>query len=264
MYGDVIVEGEGPAVVMAHGTMMDCSMFAPQIDALKRDYRVISYSQRARTARFDEPYFLKDLAEDCRELLDDQGIGRCVLVGMSMGGFMATEFISRYPGRVNALVLIGSQIGTYSESEQAARMIEFQKFAHDGNVSLPLARETASYIFGDRTLRDKAALVHHWTHRWSELPARSVLREAESWLGKSDYTAVARRFDKPVLVIHGEDDIVLPVDDKTGAMEKAFSDVEIVRVPHSGHVVNLEAPEQTNEALRTFLDRLKQDGRLGS
>lgn len=263
MYGNVIAEGEGPAVVMAHGTMMDCSMFAPQIEALKRDYRVISYSQRARTASFDEPYFLKDLAEDCRELLDDHGIGKCVLVGMSMGGFMATEFISRYPDRVNGLVLIGSQIGTYSESEQAARMIEFQKFAHDGNVSLPLARETASYIFGAQTLRDKGALVEHWARRWSELPARSVLRESESWLGKGDYTIVARRFEKPVLVIHGEDDVVLPVDEKTKAMEKAFPDIEIVRVPHAGHVVNLEAPERTNEALRTFLDRLKQEGKLG-
>lgn len=264
MYGDVIVEGEGPAVVMAHGTMMDCSMFAPQVDALRRDYRVISYSQRARTARFNEPYFLGDLAEDCRQLLDDQGIGTCVLVGMSMGGFMATEFISRYPGRVNALVLIGSQIGTYPESEQAARMIEFQKFDHDGKVSLRLAKETASYIFGARTLSDKAALVDHWTLRWSELPARSVLREAESWLGKSDYTAVAQGFDKPVLVIHGEDDIVLPVDEKTEAMEKAFPDIEIVRIPHSGHVVNLEAAERTNEALRAFLERLRLKGKLPS
>ena len=264
MYGETVVKGRGPAVVMVHGTMMDRSMFAPQIEALKDDYRAVAYDQRARTSRFDTPYFLKDLAQDCRALLDEMGIEKCVLLGMSMGGFMATEFSSRYPDRVSALVLVGSQIGTYPETEQAARMVEFRKFDHDGTVSLPLARETASYIFGPRTLEDKAELVDHWVHRWSKLPARSVLREAESWLGKNDYTAVAQRFDKPVLVIHGEDDVVLPVDEKTDAMERAFPSIEIVRVPHSGHVVNLEAPERTNQALRSFLDRLKRDGKLGS
>lgn len=262
MYGKVVVEGSGPAVVMAHGTMMDHSMFMPQVSALKDRYCVVSYDQRARTPAYDTPYFLRDLAEDCRALLDDLGIGKCVLLGMSMGGFMATEFIRLYPDRVNALVLVGSQIGTYSESEQAARLIEFQKFDHDGNVSLPLARQTASYIFGRHMLQDKADTVDHWAHRWAELPARSVLREAESWLGKADYTAVARRFEKPVLVIHGEDDAVLPVDEKTGAMERAFTNVEVVRVPRSGHVVNLEAPVRTNEALGTFLDRLKDEGKL--
>ncbi len=84
-----------------------------------------------------------------------------------------------------------------------------------------------------------------------------------SWLGKADYTEVACHFDNPVLVVHGENDMVLPVDEKTFAMRNAFPDVEVVRVPNSGHVVNLEAPEQTNAALRDFLDRLRAQGRIG-
>ncbi|MDC9598201.1 alpha/beta fold hydrolase [Xenorhabdus anantnagensis] len=212
----MIDEGTGKIIVMAHGTMMDKTMFLPQIEALKASYRVIAYDQRAHTSAYDTPYNLKNLADDCLTLLDNLKIEKCVLLGMSMGAYMATEFIHHFPDRVEALVMVGSQIGAYSQHEQQIFMQEFIKFNHEG----------------------------------------LVLREAQSWLGKQDYTKTARNFDKPVLVIHGEDDKALPAIVKTNAMKNAFPDVEIICIPNARHVVNLEAAEETNKALRHFLERL--------
>src|SRR6266540_2923551 len=96
----VIDCGEGICVVFTHGTLMDYTMFQPQVDALKDSYRVIAYNHRARTHRWSEPYDLRDLATDCREVLDDRTVDKCVLAGMSMGGFMAFEFARMYPGRL--------------------------------------------------------------------------------------------------------------------------------------------------------------------
>lgn len=256
MSGNIIDVGQGPTVVMAHGTMMDHTMFAPQIAALKNHYRMIAFDQRARGPSYDQRYSLGDLATDCHDLLESLSIESCVLVGMSMGGFMVTEFMRRWPERLDALVLIGSQIGVYDKAEQAVRMREFQKFDRDGTVSPQLAEETASYIFGQATQRENPALIEHWVDRWSGFPARSVLREAQSWLGKPGYAEVARKFDKPVLVIHGEDDPVLPVAEKTAEMIDAFPDIEVTTVPEAGHVVNLEQPDITNAALLQFLERL--------
>lgn len=87
--------GDGPAVVCNHGTLMDRTMFAPQLDALSDEYRVVAYDSRARTDRYVGPY---DLADDAAALQDALGIDSCVLVGMSMGGFVALRFAERYPG----------------------------------------------------------------------------------------------------------------------------------------------------------------------
>jgi len=81
--------GSGSAIVLSHGTMMDRSMFGPQLAALSRWFRVIAFDHRARTARWEGPYSLNDLTGDCLDLLDALGIEKCVLGGMSMGGFMA-------------------------------------------------------------------------------------------------------------------------------------------------------------------------------
>ncbi|WP_086110663.1 alpha/beta fold hydrolase [Xenorhabdus vietnamensis] len=252
----MIDEGTGKIIVMVHGTMMDKTMFLPQIEALKASYRVIAYDQRARTSAYDIPYDLKNLADDCLTLLDNLKIKKCVILGMSMGGYMATEFIHHFPDRVEALVMVGSQIGAYSQHEQQIFMQEFIKFNHEGLVSRELAEDTASFIFSSYAHKNNPELIENTVESWSKLPARSVLREAQSWLGKQDYTKTARNFDKPVLVIHGEDDKALPAIVKTNAMKNAFPDVEIICIPNTGHVVNLEAPEETNKALRHFLERL--------
>ncbi|AOM39912.1 alpha/beta fold hydrolase [Xenorhabdus hominickii] len=255
-YSNVILEGKGKAVVMVHGTMMDRTMFAPQIQAIKDGYCAIAYDQRARTPAYNTPYYLKDLADDCRSLLDDLGIEKCVLLGMSMGGYMATEFIRHFSDRVEALVMVGSKLGSYSQEEQELYMKEFHKFDYDGFVSQELAREAASFILGSYTLKNNPVLVSDTLQSWTKLPAKSVLSEVQSWIGKDDYTTTARNFGKPVLVIHGEDDQAIPVEKATNVMEKAFPNVEIVRIPNAGHTVNLEAPERTNEVLRSFLDSL--------
>ena len=66
--------GDGPPVVLCHGTLMDRTMFDPQLDALADDYRVVAYDTRARTDRYDESYDLYDLADDCVALMDAKGI----------------------------------------------------------------------------------------------------------------------------------------------------------------------------------------------
>ncbi len=258
MYGEIKIKGHGRTIVMVHGTMMDHTMFEEQTAVLHQNYRVITYDQRARTASFGTPYSLTDLADDCLALLDELHIEKCVLVGMSMGGFMATEFIDRYPDRVDALILIGSQIGIYTKKEQSTRMLEFKKFDVDGHVSDALAKETASYIFSVHTHENNKVLVEYWTKRWTTLPARSVLYEAQSWLDKKDYTETAEKFDKPVLVIHGEKDQVLPCQEKTDAMEKAFPKIKIIKIANAGHVVNIEAVQETNKAIRKFLEDLEK------
>ncbi len=96
-------QGSGPVVAFFHGSLMDKSMFAPQVEAFSGKYRVITADHRARTDQFNTEYDLFDLCDDHAVLLDELGVDKFVLAGMSMGGFMGLEFVLRYPERLDGL-----------------------------------------------------------------------------------------------------------------------------------------------------------------
>lgn len=74
--------GSGPAVLFCHGALMDSSMFVRQIDHLKARYRCIAYDLRPFQLA---SYSLSDLVDDCLSRMEELGIRRFVLAGLSMG-----------------------------------------------------------------------------------------------------------------------------------------------------------------------------------
>ena len=190
-----IEKGSGPAVVFSHGTLMDATMFDPQLDHLaERGYRALAYNSRVLTGE-PAPHTLDDLVEDCRALLDDLGIGKCVLAGMSVGGFMALEFALAYPERLNGLILIAATSKGYAAEEREAYHHQFDKLDVDGTVPRPFAEWVAPFCFGETTLARNKALADHWVERWSTtVPARAVLVQGRSWIDKADITDAPRGY----------------------------------------------------------------------
>jgi pimeloyl-ACP methyl ester carboxylesterase len=244
--------GDGPPVVLCHGTLMDRTMFDPQLDALADDYRVVAYDTRARTDRYDESYDLYDLADDCVALMDAKGIDSCVLGGMSMGGFMALRFAERYPDRLEGLVLIDTTAGPHGEAEieQYGEMIETTREA--GEVPEQLAGVVKHILFGGTTNEENPGLVDEWVGRWRTYPGVSVYHEVNSWLERPDFTDELQDIDVPALVVHGEEDTALEPERSDSLVENL--DAERVMVPEAGHSSNVENPEPVNEAIRAFLE----------
>ncbi len=249
-------KGSGPAVVFSHGTLMDATMFAPQLDHLaERGYRALAYNSRVLTGA-PAPHTLGDLVEDCRALLDDLGIGRCVLAGMSVGGFMALEFALAYPERLQGLILIAATSQAYTAEERAAYHGRFDDLDVDGMVPRDFAEWVAPFCFGETTLARNRPLVDHWIERWATtVPARAVLFQGRSWIDKEDITARLASVDVPALVVHGEEDVPLPIA-RALPMADALPDATLARVAQAGHSVNLEAPQAVNAAIAAFLGRL--------
>jgi len=245
--------GRGQSVVFSHGTLMDWSMFDPQLAALEDRYRVVAFNHRARTARYDSAYKIDDLVEDCRALLDQLEIDKCVLAGMSMGGFMALEFALCYPERLNGLILIATYAGAYSAEEREQYGEAFGVLNTDGPVPRPFAEWAAGICFGASTHTAKPALVSHWVDKWCEIPARSVYYKANSWLDKRDLTAEIGQLSMPTLIVHGEEDAALPLPHAAQPMANGLPDVTMTPVPGAGHSVNLEQAETVTAAINQFL-----------
>ena len=244
--------GSGPALVFAHGTLMDYTMFAPQQSGLPESYRKIAYNHRSRTELGQQPFTLDQLADDCVALLDALRIEKCVLAGMSMGGFMALNFALRYQQRLAGVVFIAAFPGAYTDELRTQFRAEFGKLDCDGNVPSAWAEWAAPLCFGATTLEKNRKLVDHWVSRWTALPARGVYHEGDCWIDKPDLLAQSAEIHVPALILHGEEDTVVPLTWTTPLMDY-LPNGRLEVIPRAGHTVNCENVASANRALSRFL-----------
>jgi 3-oxoadipate enol-lactonase len=251
-----VEKGSGHAIVFEHGTLMDASMFASQIDYLAaRGYHAVGHNSRVLTGP-NVPHTLADLVEDTRTLLDDLGLQRVVLAGMSVGAFMAIEFALTYPERLAGLVLIDGKAAPYTDEQRADYVPGFRKCDIDGPVPRDFAEWDAHYCFGPTTIKRNRALVDTWIDRWTTLiPARAVWHQALSWLDKPDRTARLPEIETPTLIIHGEEDVPLPIAQAIDMLHH-LPEATFVKVRGAGHSSNLESPTVVNRALGSFMARV--------
>lgn len=247
--------GTGPALVCSHSALMDWTMFQPQIDAFAGDYRVVAYNSRARTDRWQGPYDLHDLAADCRALLDAKGIDSCVLLGMSMGGFMTLRFALTYPDVVDGIVLVDTMADSYDESEQEeyGEMVETAKRL--GDIPEPTVDVTSNIMFGRTTLEERTDLVDHWKRRWQTYPGEAVHDEVHSFIHADGVEDRLDEIDVPALIVHGEEDISIEPE-RAEPMVEGIEDAGMELIPNAGHCSNLENPEAFNAVLGEFLERV--------
>jgi pimeloyl-ACP methyl ester carboxylesterase len=236
---------------------MDHTMFRPQIDGLSDSYRILAYNHRARTERWRERYDLVDLAGDCRQLLDSKGIAKCVLAGMSMGGFMAFEFARLYPDRLAGLILIDTKAGPYSADERGAVMRDYENANRDGFLPDALAALCVAQCFGATTIATQPELIGHWISKWRQLPARGVYNEVSSWTGKADNRPGLAEIRVPCLILHGDEDSIFPLS-IAEEIQAGIPDADLCIVPGAGHTANLEVPDRSNDAIRSFLQTVER------
>ena len=241
-----------PTLVCVHGTLMDRTMFRPQLETLSDNHHVLAYDLRARTDQYDGNYDLYDLADDCDALLEARGIDSCTLAGMSMGGFMALRFADRYPDRLDAIVMIDSIAQPHDEGDIELYQDMIDSVRDAGEVPEEMAHTITDFLFGATTNQERVDLVDHWVQRWQTYPAEAVYQEVSSWLHRPDVTDQLGGIDVPVLAIHGEEDASLEME-KAEDMTERLSDARLEPIPEAGHSSNLENPEAANTAIREFL-----------
>lgn len=243
--------GSGPELLCAHGTLMDRTMFDPQLNGLSDEYRVAAYNLRARTERAFDPYDLQDLVEDCRAMIDGLGMDKPVVAGMSMGGFMALRLAINYPDEISGLVLIDSTSKPHTDDDIELYRGMIEQGRDDDGMEMSMAETVTHFLFGETTLEQNSELVESWVDRWRTYPGESVYQEVYSWLERPDVTDELHELDIPTLVVHGEEDASIDYERAKPTVDAL--DAETALIPEAGHSSNLEQPNAVNDAIRSFL-----------
>ena len=199
--------GDGPPVILSHGFLMDREMFAPQVDALAPEFRVITWDERGfGETEFDgEPFTYWDSARDCLGLLDHLGIERAVLGGMSQGGFLSMRAALLAPERVRALVLIDTQSGSRTPSACPPTARCSRPGCEAGPVD-ELTEAVANLIIGDPALNEV------WIAKWRQLPRESLRAPGDCLFERDDITDRLGEISCPAIVFHGTADLSIEME----------------------------------------------------
>jgi len=242
-----------PALVFSHGLLMDQTMFAPQIEALKHHYRCISWDERAhgRTASSDncEPFSYYDSADDLAALLHHLGIEQAILVGMSQGGYLSLRAALKHPAIVRALVLIDTQAGPEDPAKMPGYAVMIADYASNG-----LSDESAA-ILEHVILGDGWSGASAWKEKWAGWKPHNLLQSFTTLGTRDDIRDQLGRIDVPVLVIHGDSDAAIEPE-RAKAMTDALPHARMELIVGGGHASNLTHPDQVNPLIEAFVAQL--------
>ncbi len=187
-------------------------------------------------------------AERALEALDQAGLERAVVCGLSMGGYVAFELWRRAPQRFAGLVLANTRAAPDSEEGAAARRALAERLRAEGArflVEQPpaLLSETASADLR-RWVRDAIA----------DQPAEAIAAASLGMAERPDSTPDLSAIDVPVLVITSTADALIPPDVSVQMTER-IPGSRLAIIEGAGHLSNLEAPEEFDRLLRAHLGR---------
>jgi len=241
--------GDLPVIAFSHGLLMDHTMFAPQIEALRDRYRCIAWDERGHggTGQVPElsPFTYWDSADDLAHLLEHLGVRQAVLVGMSQGGFLSLRCALKYPALACGLILIGSQAGP-EDRDQLIGSRALADFWIANGPSESLIANAERVLLGEHW---SGADV--WREKWWHFQPRHFLECLNTLGEREDLTPRLAEIQVPALVIHGTADIAIPVP-RAEALAAGLR-AELVLVEGAGHAVNLTHAVQTNAAIARFL-----------
>lgn len=251
----VEVRGEGPAILFVHGYPLDHTIWCEQMDALE-GFRRIAPDLRGM-GQSDAPdlgYGMGIYAADLAALLDALGVEQVILCALSMGGYIAFEFLRTWRARVRGLILLSTRAGPDTAEGRRARDVAASTARERGAGAI--ADSMLPKMLAPATLTDRPEIMGRVRALMASTPVAGIVGALAAMRDRVGSEALLPTLgDIPTLVLVGEADSLTPPDEAR-AMAQAIPGAGLVVIPGAGHLPPVEQPAATVRALREFLNSM--------
>lgn len=247
-------EGQGlPPLLFVHGFPLSRGAWQNQVTAFAPTHRVLAPDLRGLgdSGASEGPTPMARFAEDLAALLRGLKVGPVVLVGHSMGGYVALAFQEGFPDLLGGLVLVGTRAGADTPETAAKRRASAEKVGAEG-VGFIVADMAPKMLAADNRDPGMARQVR------ALMAPSSAQGVASALLGMADRPDATPRLGQirvPTLVITGAEDTVIPPSESE-LLAQAIPRAQLEIIPQAGHLVAFEQPEAFNRCLATWLTRV--------
>ncbi|MFF0269987.1 alpha/beta fold hydrolase [Kribbella sp. NPDC004536] len=243
-------EGRGECVVLIHGHPFDRRLWGPQLVAMRDGFRVLVPDLRGfgESPVVPGSVTMREYADDIEHLLDDLGITRAAIVGLSMGGLVTMDLAVSRPERYWAIGLVATTAEPVTAQERSIRRQRAEAVERDGMGVLVDYMHTG--LYGPRSTPAIRARIDAMMAAASPAGAAAALRGRAE---RPDYRPLLAALDVPAFVCAGSAD---PWSNQqvTAEIAACLKDPTLLVIDDVGHLPNLEAEHEFNHALRTFLE----------
>ncbi|PLX95844.1 MAG: alpha/beta hydrolase [Desulfuromonas sp.] len=252
------IESGDPAktsVIFIHGFPFSHAIWQEQLAALGNEFHSIAYDFRGmgNSGVGDGQYTLEGHVDDLITLLDFLQIDQAVIVGLSMGGYIALRALERNPERFLAVVLCDTRSEADDNAGKIKRANAAQAVKKDG--SAVFAEAFIPAVFTEHAIQQALPAVKMITKIICANDPVAIAGNLIAMAARTDTTASLKKITVPTLILVGaEDKLTTPEDARNLQSQITGSVLHIV--PDAAHLSNLENPQFFNERLLEFLDSL--------
>jgi 3-oxoadipate enol-lactonase len=246
--------GLGQPVVLLHGYPFDRTLWNEQVAALSSSYRVVTPDLRGLGESDASPgaATMNRMAQDVAALLDELGIARAVIGGLSMGGYVTLAFYKQFPSRVRALVLADTRAQADTEEGKQTRVQQAEKALAEGMAGI--ADGMLPKLLTPETVSKRPELVKRVRDMMLRTKPEGAAGALLGMKDREDLTGLLPQISCPTLILVGAEDPITPVADSE-KMHREIAGSRLVVLENAAHVSNLERTEQFNEELIRFLQQ---------
>ena len=235
-------QGRGTPLMLVHGFPLDHHLWDGVAPLLEGDFDLIIPDLRGfgESTTVDTPYTMDDLASDLAGLLDHLGIGKAAIAGHSMGGYVALAFARLYTERMIGLGLIATQALADPPDRKEGR---YKAAADVDEKGIGAVVDAMTTKFTTNPDLQKFAREN----MEKQQPA-AYIGALKAMAERLEATPLLASIDYPVVVIHGDADMLIPVE-RAREVRSAVVHAQYTELKGVGHMPMMEAPQETVRAL---------------
>lgn len=242
--------GEGLPIVFVHGFPLSRGVWKKQIDAFQSFYRVIAPDLRGlgESETLPGPTTMEHYAADLSALFKKLNTGPVVLVGHSMGGYVALAFARQFPEMLCGLVLVGTKAGADTADAAAGRRATAEKVKTEG-VRVVIDAMAPKMLAADSQDPTMTEQVRRFM---APSQPEGVIGALLGMAERPDSTPSLGQIAVPTLVITGAQDTLIPPTESE-KLAKGIPLAQLSVIPHAGHLVALEQSDAFNFMMKNWL-----------
>jgi non-heme chloroperoxidase len=254
--------GKGPVVMFSHGWPLNSDAWDGQMLFLAQNgFRAVAHDRRGhgRSSQASSGNDMNGYADDLASVIDALDLKDVVLVGHSTGGGEVTRYIGRHGSkRVHKVVLIAAVPPLMLKTSANPEGLPIEVF--DGlrtslaNDRPQFYKEFAIQFYGANKPGAKVSqgtLDQFWL--WSMEAGLKNAYESIKAFSETDFTEDLKKIDVPTLVMHGEDDQIVPIKDSAKKSAKLIKGAQEIYYPGAPHGLTATHQDQVNADLLAFL-----------
>lgn len=237
---DIAGSGNTRAIVFVHGMRVTRRMWQPQMELLASEFRVVAMDLPGHGALRNEPFHVENATQELARVVDEAAGGHAIVVGLSLGGYVAIEFGARYPEKAAGLVIASASVepqGWYNLPYRIlARLMEALP---ESWLSL-LNRAIFLLAYGRR--RAEPLVAPGFFMRGGAVGVREVMR--------TRFASKLATYPGPALLLNGRWDFGFRMHEKRFLAAAKRGRVEVI--PGAFHIVNIDQPKVFSGAVGRF------------